>query len=1159
MTVNPLPTAAITGTLISCATTTLTAVTNASSPSYVWYQDFSILTGEISSTLAASANGAYKVMITDGITTCKQTSAASNVTIKQLPSAIISGSLTSCVTTSLSAVSDAASPSYIWYKDNVVIPAENSSNLGVTASGSYKFKVTDGTSACEQTSASAAVTIYPLPTASITGNLTACVTTTLTAVSNAASPSYIWYKDNIVISGQTSSSLVVTSSGDYKVKVKNGSTGCEQTSGVSTVTIFPLPNVTITGNLSACESTVLTAVTDAVLPEYVWYKDNIEIVGQTGSTLSITASGNYTVKVKNGATTCEQTSMPSTVTIYSLPTASITGTLNSCVTTTLSAVTDAASPSYIWYKNNVVISGETASSLVVNSSGDYKVKVVNGVTNCENISPPVTVTINPLPNKDLTVNGSGSVCTGTGTEISIDLSEIGIEYQLRNAAGNLNVGVPLTGSGGTILLPTGNLITNTSFNILATNPVTTCNVELTETEIITIDPLSVGGILTGPFDTITYGESTGDINLSGQTGSPVKWQKSINSGSWEDISNTLTVFSELPIMAGAWQYRAEVKSGQCPSAFSAMANIEVLPKLLTIKATNQTKVYGDTFSFTGDEFTSNGLINSDNISSVVFSSAGSAPTAAVSGSPFPIIPGGAIGSGLNNYNILYENGELTITKASLTVTADPQTKAYGSPNPPLTFSVSGFKNNEDESVISVLPTANTSLDETTNTGTYPGAITISGGVADNYNFIYVPGDFTISKADQIITFSALSAVTYGVSDFDLGATSSSGLPVSYSSSDPLLVNILLNLAHVMGAGNVTITASQAGNNNFNPAPEIMQNLLINKALLQAMADNQERNYGGSDPSFTLTYSGFIGADSKIDLDSEPNVFTSAGQYTVPGDYPIQVSGGIDNNYTFGYTEGILTINKADLSISADNLSRDYLAENPVLTLSILGLLGTDTEGDLDTLPDISTTAVQNSDAGDYVISLAGGNDNCYNYIFSDGVLTINKISQIVNLFDLPSKLQAGESITMTITVNSGLPVLFESMDPQIASVSGDQLTGVSKGNVQIKAYNDGNQNYIPLEAYDTIEITTTHKEILHLFTPNNDGFNDYWELPELETWGRCDVRIFNRWGKVVYSNPDYNNEWDGTDDGDPLPEGPYYFVIQSANAGQIKGTINLVR
>ncbi|WDF60387.1 HYR domain-containing protein [Flavobacterium sp. KACC 22758] len=139
-------------------------------------------------------------------------------------------------------------------------------------------------------SASVSTTPNPLPTASITGALTACLTTTLNAVTNAASPTYVWYKNNVVISGQTSSSLVVNSDGDYKVKVRNSSTGCEATSAASTVKVSdtekPVKPVLadITGQCSATATAPTTT-------------DNCKgtVTGTTSDPLTYSTQGTYTI------------------------------------------------------------------------------------------------------------------------------------------------------------------------------------------------------------------------------------------------------------------------------------------------------------------------------------------------------------------------------------------------------------------------------------------------------------------------------------------------------------------------------------------------------------------------------------------------------------------------------------------------------------------------------------------------------------------------------------------------------------------------------------------------------------------------------------------------------------------------------------------------
>jgi len=75
-----------------------------------------------------------------------------------------------------------------------------------------------------------------------------------------------------------------------------------------------------------------------------------------------------------------------------------------------------------------------------------------------------------------------------------------------------------------------------------------------------------------------------------------------------------------------------------------------------------------------------------------------------------------------------------------------------------------------------------------------------------------------------------------------------------------------------------------------------------------------------------------------------------------------------------------------------------------------------------------------------------------------------------------------------------------------------------------------------------------------LFTPNNDGVNDIFVVPCLGTDGRLDneVSIFNQWGDEVFGAQPYNNNWDGTYNGEDLPAGTYYYVVKFNADGGIK-------
>ncbi|SLM30215.1 exported hypothetical protein [Desulfamplus magnetovallimortis] len=83
------------------------------------------------------------------------------------------------------------------------------------------------------------------------------------------------------------------------------------------------------------------------------------------------------------------------------------------------------------------------------------------------------------------------------------------------------------------------------------------------------------------------------------------------------------------------------------------------------------------------------------------------------------------------------------------------------------------------------------------------------------------------KVNQTITFNALPSKKFGDPPFSLTATASSGLSVSYVSSDTSIATISGSTVTIVGAGRAIITASQGGNGTYNPAPNVQQVLIVN--------------------------------------------------------------------------------------------------------------------------------------------------------------------------------------------------------------------------------------------------------------------------------------------------------------------------------------------
>ncbi|MEI6555268.1 MAG: YDG domain-containing protein [Paludibacter sp.] len=116
---------------------------------------------------------------------------------------------------------------------------------------------------------------------------------------------------------------------------------------------------------------------------------------------------------------------------------------------------------------------------------------------------------------------------------------------------------------------------------------------------------------------------------------------------------------------------------------------------------------------------------------------------------------------------------------------------------------------------------------------------------------------------QTITFGAISTKNYGDADFAPGASASSGLSVSYTSSNTSVATIVSGQIHIVGVGTSTITALQAGDATYSPATNVSQTLTVDKKSLTAIssATASDKVYDGSTAAvITGTFTGIVGGD-----------------------------------------------------------------------------------------------------------------------------------------------------------------------------------------------------------------------------------------------------------------------------------------------------------
>lgn len=593
-----------------------------------------------------------------------------------------------------------------------------------------------------------------------------------------------------------------------------------------------------------------------------------------------------------------------------------------------------------------------------------------------------------------------------------------------------------------------------------------------------------------------------------------------------------------------------------------------VPRTLTVNKANQTITFGvlSDKTYGGPDFSLSATASS--VLSVSFTS-GNPAIVTVTGNLVHITGVGttfitASQEGNSNYNPAPDVQQtLTVKKADQTIT----------------FSVLSDKIYGDVDYV-ISATSSSLLPVSFNSGN-PAVATVAGnivhivGAGTTVITASQPGDGTynaapdvqqtlaVNKADQTITFGVLPDKAFGDPDYSLVAGAGSGLSVGFTSSNSAVATVTGDLVHIVGPGTTVITASQGGDSNYNPAPDVPQTLTVNKDD-QTITFNvlSDKTYGDGDYVISASAGsglsvGFASGNTAVATIAGNTVHIVGAGTTV---ITASQSGDIYYNPAPDVPQ-TLTVNKANQTILFDALPGKN-SNDPDFMISASASSGLNVvfassnsavatvTGNLIHITGGGTTAI---------IASQSGNSNFLAATDVHQQLTIHKLSQTITFTEVPEKLLVADSYTLAASSTSGLAVSFESSDNNLATVSGDQVTGVAKGTVQIRAFNDGDANYDAIEVFVDVEIYSTHKDIMYLFTPNNDGFNDLWELPEMNTWGNCDVKVYNRWGKLVYANKYYNNDWNGTSEGNPVPEGAYYFVIKTENAGVVKGTVNIVR
>ena len=278
-------------------------------------------------------------------------------------------------------------------------------------------------------------------------------------------------------------------------------------------------------------------------------------------------------------------------------------------------------------------------------------------------------------------------------------------------------------------------------------------------------------------------------------------------------------------------------------------------------------------------------------------------------------------------------------------------------------------------------------------------ITPSGLDSGNYKLIFNTGTLTVTRAPLTITAVAKTKL-YGASDPPLTFTPS-GLQFG-DTEQTVLAGALTRAAGEGVAGSPyaitqgTLTANGNYTINF-----IDSTLTISKVPLSVVADAKTKVYGAADPTFTVTYGGFINGETSVVMGGTLILERAPGESA--GTYLITPSGPTSGNYAINFTSNTLTITPRDLIVAASSKTKTYgaaLTLNGTADFTTAGLQNGETIGSVTLTasgspPGTAATAA----AGSYTISpseATGGTINPANYslTYATSALTVNPASSL---------------------------------------------------------------------------------------------------------------------------------------------------------------------
>jgi gliding motility-associated-like protein len=1128
VTVNPIPTATLSGASTICSGNTSQITFNGTPGATVNYLDNSgnpqsiVLDSAGTNfilTPSLTANAIYTLVnvISSGANPCtKILSDSFKVTVNSIPTATLSGATTICSGNTTQITFNGTPGATVNYLDNSGNPqsvqldlmGKNSiTTAALTANATFTLVnvISSGANPCTKIlSDSVTISVISLPSATLSGATTICSGNTAQITFNGTPGATVNYLDNsgnpqaIVLDSAGTNSITtpsLTTDATYTLVnvISNGTNPCTKklTDSVK-VTVNAIPTARLSGTTTICSGNTSKISFNGTPGATVNYLDNSGnpqsvVLDSAGTnfitTPLLTANATYTLVnvITSGANPCTKILSDSvTVTVISLPTASLSGATTICSGTTTQITFNGTTGATVNYLDNsgnpqaIVLDSAGTNSITtppLTANATYTLVNVTllGVNPCiKSLSDSIKVTVISLPTA--AISGATTICNGSSTTISFSGTPNATVTYTVNGGANQIVILDNLGVGS---VSTGNLTATTTYQLVSISSagLPACTQVQSDSVVVTVVPIpqvksvvSSTNVCSGQPISISLSSNAATatfnwiINPSGVSGA--------SAGSGNKISQNLTATNTTP---GLVIYNITASEGACQGPVTPIIiSVNPIPVLTP---------------------------------STVFQSI-------CSGSVSPIQLTSNVAGTVFDWNVVMNN----VTGAS---------NGTGST---ISQIVTTQDNNVGEAVYSVIPTAGSCSG-------IPMLITVKVNPIPMATANAAATTICSSSTTNIALTSTVAGTTFSWTVIQTGIFGAS------SDTGNSIAQTLATVGTIPGSVRYTITPSINGcfgvprivNITVNPTPEVFGSTTTTICSGESPNISLFPSLAATTFAWTVNPINVTGAQAGTGviindiLTASSNLGTAIYSVTPTTNgcsgTPLNITVKVNPSPVYQINDGVICVDQVN-SVSYQNYILDTNLSNASYDF-VWYFNGVIING-------ATKNTYEATQAGTYSVIVTDTATGCKS-VMTQAVVTASFPGTVITTTET---LAFSDNATITADV-SPINTIYEYSLDNGPLQSSNVFTNVSPG-PHIVSVTDEN-------GCTNLTKLVTIIGYLTFFTPNGDNYHDTWNIVGLGADAK--VFIFDRYGKLIKQISPTGEGWDGTLNGEPLLATDYWFTV----------------